>query len=194
MLAIQMGSSDPRQMANDLNSGGSVIFNSQSRIWVFASFILFLFLYGCEKEAEKLRTAPDFTLRDLNGNTVSLKEHRGKIVLLDFWATWCAPCRLSIPELVELQKKHRDQGVVFFGISMDDPEMFPDEYVMAFKEAFKMNYTILRGDQNVVLDYFGIANMVIPTLFVINREGKLVDKIVGYAPGAVENSLKRMLE
>jgi len=194
MLAIQMGSSDPRQMANDLNSGGSVIFNSQSRIWVFASFILFLFLYGCEKEAEKLRTAPDFTLRDLNGDSVSLKKYRGKIVLLDFWATWCAPCRLSIPELVELQKKYRDQGVVVLGISMDHPEMFPDTYILEFKEAFKMNYTILRADQKVAMDYFGTENMAIPTLFVVNREGRLADKIVGYVPGAVENSLKRVLE
>jgi cytochrome c biogenesis protein CcmG/thiol:disulfide interchange protein DsbE len=181
-------------VANDLNNGGSVIFVSQSRIWVFASLIFFLFLYGCDKEVEKLQTAPDFTLRDLNGDPVSLKDYRGKIVLLDFWATWCAPCRLSIPELVELQKKYRDQGVVVLGISMDDPEMFPDAYILAFKEAFKMNYTILRGDQNVAVDYFGITNMVIPTLFVINREGKLADKIAGYAPGAVENSLKRVLE
>ncbi len=171
-----------------------MIFISLWRIWVFACLISFLFLYGCDKEIKTLQTAPDFTLRDLNGNAVSLKDYRGKIVLLDFWATWCAPCRLSIPELVELQKKYRDQGVVVLGISMDDPEMFPDAYILAFKEAFKINYTILRGDQNVAVDYFGIKNMVIPTLFVINREGKIADKIVGYAPGAVENSLKRVLE
>ena len=171
-----------------------MIFSSQSRIWVFASLILFLFLYGCEQEVEALQAAPDFTLRDLNGDNVSLKKYRGKIVLLDFWATWCPPCRLSIPELVELQKKYRGEGVVVLGISMDDPEMFPDKYILAFKEAFKMNYTILRADQKVAMDYFGTANMAIPTLFVINREGKLTDKIVGYAPGAVENSLKRVLQ
>jgi cytochrome c biogenesis protein CcmG/thiol:disulfide interchange protein DsbE len=171
-----------------------MIFSSQSRIWVFASLILFLFLYGCDQEVEALQAAPDFTLRDLNGDNVSLKKYRGKIVLLDFWATWCPPCRLSIPELVELQKKYKDQGVIVLGISMDDPEMFPDTYILAFKEAFKMNYAILRADQKVAMDYFGTANMAIPTLFVINREGKLTDKIVGYAPGAVENSLKRVLE
>jgi peroxiredoxin len=171
-----------------------MIFRSQSRIWVFASLILFLFVSGCDKEVEALQTAPDFTLRALNGDSVSLKTYRGKVVLLDFWATWCAPCRLSIPELVELQKKYRDQGVVVLGISMDEPQMFPDMYILAFKEAFKMNYTILRADQKVSMDYFGTASMAIPTLFVINREGKLTDKIVGYAPGAVEDSLKRVLE
>lgn len=170
-----------------------MIFSSQSRIWVFASLILFLFLYGCDKEVEALQTAPDFTLRSLNGDSVSLKKYREKIVLLDFWATWCAPCRLSIPELVELQEKYRDQGVVVLGISMDDPQMFPDKYIFAFKEKFKMNYTILRADQKVAMDYFGTANMAIPTLFVINREGEIADKIVGYAPGAVERSLKKVL-
>lgn len=170
-----------------------MIFSSQSRIWVFASLILFLFLYGCDKEMEALPTAPDFTLRSLNGDSVSLKKYRGKIVLLDFWATWCAPCRLSIPELVELQKKYRDQGVVVLGISMDDPQMFADNYILAFKEKFKMNYPILRADQKVAMDYFGTASMAIPTLFVINREGKIADTIVGYAPGAVERSLKKVL-
>jgi cytochrome c biogenesis protein CcmG/thiol:disulfide interchange protein DsbE len=171
-----------------------MIFSWQSRIWFFVLLILFLFLYGCEKEVEALQTAPDFTLRDLNGDSVSLKNYQGKVVLLDFWATWCAPCRLSIPELVEIQKKYRDQGVVVLGISMDDPQMFPDAYILTFKETFEMNYPVLRAEQRVAMDYFGTANMAIPTLFVINREGKLTDKIVGYVPGAVENSLKRVLE
>ena len=171
-----------------------MIFGSQSRMWFFVPLILFLFLYGCEKEVEALQTAPDFTLRDLNGNSVSLKEYRANIVLLDFWATWCAPCRLSIPELVEIQKKYGDQGVAVLGISMDDPQMFPDTYILAFKDAFKMNYPVLRADQKVAMDYFGTSNMAIPTLFVINREGKLADKIVGYVPGAAENSLKRVIE
>ena len=170
-----------------------MILSSQSRIWVFASLILFLFLYGCDKEVEALQTAPDFTLRSLNGDSVSLKEYGGKIVLLDFWATWCAPCRISIPELVELQKKYRDRGVAVLGISMDDPQMFTDNFILAFKEKFKMNYPILRVDQKVAMDYFGTASMAIPTLFVINREGKIVDKIVGYAAGAVERSLKKVL-
>ena len=170
-----------------------MILSLQSRIWVFASLILFLFLYGCDKEVEALQTAPDFTLRSLNGDSVSLKKYRGKIVLLDFWATWCAPCRISIPELVELQKKYRDRGVAVLGISMDDPQMFSDKFILAFKEKFKMNYPILRADQKVAMDYFATASMAIPTLFVINREGKIVDKIVGYAPGAVERSLKKVL-
>ena len=170
-----------------------MIFNSKSRIWVLVSLILFLFSYGCDKKVEALQTAPDFTLRSLNGDSISLKDYRGKIVLLDFWATWCAPCRQSIPELVELQKKYRDQGVAVIGVSMDDPQMFPDSYISAFKEKFKMNYPIIRADQKVAMDYFGTTSMVIPTLFVINREGKIADKIVGYAPGAVERSLKKVL-
>ena len=71
--------------------------------------------------------------------------------------------------------------------------MFPDSYISAFKEKFKMNYPIIRADQKVAMDYFGTTSMVIPTLFVINREGKIADKIVGYAQGAVESSLKKVL-
>jgi thiol-disulfide isomerase/thioredoxin len=166
----------------------------QSRMCLFMSLIIISFIYGCEKDVEALQTAPDFTLRELNGDSVTLEEYRGNIVLVDFWATWCAPCRLSIPELVEIQKKYGDQGVVVLGISMDDPQMFSDTYILAFKETFKMNYPILRADQKVAMDYFGTENMAIPTLFVVNREGKLTDKIVGYVPRAVENSLKRVLE
>jgi cytochrome c biogenesis protein CcmG/thiol:disulfide interchange protein DsbE len=171
-----------------------MILSWQSRMWFFVSLILFLFLYGCEKEVEALQPAPDFTLRDLNGDSVSLNDYRGNIVLVDFWATWCAPCRLAIPELVDIQKKYRDQGVVVLGISMDDPQMFPDTHIQTFKETFNMNYPVLRADQKVAMDYFGTANMAIPTLFVVDREGKLADKIVGYVPGAAENSLKRVLE
>ncbi|UCF56343.1 MAG: TlpA family protein disulfide reductase, partial [Deltaproteobacteria bacterium] len=83
--------------------------------------------------------------------------------------------------------------VVILGISMDDPQTFSDKYLLEFKEKFKINYTILRADKKVAMDYFGTGNMAIPTLFVINKEGKIVDKHMGYLPGAVEESLKKLL-
>jgi peroxiredoxin len=174
-------------------NGGLMIFKLQLRNWTLTCLILFLLFYGCDKEVDAWQTAPDFSLKDLSGNEVSLTQYRGHIVLLDFWATWCPPCRLSIPELVDLQKKYGDQGVVILGISMDDPQMFSDKYLLAFKEKFKINYTILRANNKVAMDYFGTGNMAIPTLFVINKEGKIVDKHMGYLPGAVEESLKKLL-
>ena len=124
---------------------------------------------------------------------VSLKQYAGDIVLLDFWATWCPPCRQSIPELVSLQKKYSDQGVIILGISLDNPQQITDDYLSAFKRKFEINYPILRADQAVYQDYFGTENVAIPTMFVINRDGKIVDKHVGFVPGAVEESIKKLL-
>ena len=83
---------------------------------IFISLILCLLVQGCtQEEVYEKQSAPNFTLQDLSGQEVSLRQHKGKIVLLDFWATWCAPCRRSIPELVDIQEKYRDQGLVILG-------------------------------------------------------------------------------
>jgi len=168
-------------------------FNSRSSIHVLILLIMFFLFHGCGKESDAWQTAPDFKLADLSDKRVSLQDYKGSIVLLDFWATWCPPCRESIPELVDLQKRYQNQGVVILGISMDDPQQFNNRYLMAFKEKFRINYTILRANGQVALDYFGASNMAIPTLFVVNREGKIVDKFVGFMPGQVEKSIKKLL-
>mgnify|MGYP001066238365 CR=1 FL=1 len=159
-------------------------------------FILvgFFAVFGCNSNASSDREAPNFSLSDLSGRTTSLKDYRGTVVLLDFWATWCPPCRLSIPELVQIQAEYRDQGVTVLGISMDDPGQFPDAYLKAFKEKYQINYPILRGDQEVMEKYFGNAPPAIPTMFVIDRQGQIRERIVGFSPGAVEDSLENLLE
>ena len=163
--------------------------------YICISLILCLLLQGCDQEVEyEEQSAPNFTLQDLSGNEVSLRQHKGQVVLLDFWATWCAPCRRSIPELVDIQEKYRDQGLVILGISTDDPRKTGIRSLLAFKKQYKINYSILLASRNVTTAYFGAGQqMPIPTLFVIDREGRVVDSIVGYAPGAVERSLKELL-
>ncbi len=161
--------------------------------FLFAPLILFLLFFGCNKKADITREAPEFTLQDLSGKNVSLSEHRGNPVLLDFWATWCPPCRNSIPELVDIQDKYRDKGLVILGISMDDPRQVNNRYLAEFKRYFKMNYPILRASRKVVRDYFGDSDISIPTMFIINREGRIVDVHVGFRPGAVEGSLKKII-
>jgi peroxiredoxin len=161
---------------------------------VFISLILCLLLQGCSKQGAAAKpSAPDFTLQDLAGNEVSLRQYKGKIVFLDFWATWCLPCRKSIPELVDVQEKYRDQGLVILGISTDDPRRTSVKTLLAFKNKYRINYSILRANHSVTTAYLGTGQMPIPTLFVIDREGRVVDGIVGYAPGAVERSLKKLL-
>lgn len=146
-----------------------------------------------KKEERGRLAAPDFTLQDLSRSEISLRQFKGQIVLLDFWATWCAPCRRSIPELVDIQKKYRDQDLVILGVSTDDPQKTSVKSLLAFKNQYKINYSILLASRSVTRAYFGTGQMPIPTLFVIDREGGVVDKIVGYQPGAVERSLKKLL-
>ena len=130
---------------------------------------------------------------DLSGKMRSLSEYKGRVVILDFWATWCLPCRMSIPKLVELQERYREKGLVVLGISVDDPQQATDEYLRAFKEKFEMNYTVLRHNTKVMADYFGNGATAIPTMFLVDREGKVRDKIVGFRPGALEKSLENIL-
>jgi peroxiredoxin len=139
--------------------------------------------------------APDFKLTDLGGKAVSLKEHRGSIVVADFWATWCPPCLMSISELVEVQEKYRDRGVVILGISVDMPENVSEADLRAFKDRLKMNYTVLRADDQVMVDYFGGKGeqVAIPSLFIIDKEGKIREKLVGFKPGQLEKSLQKLL-
>jgi cytochrome c biogenesis protein CcmG/thiol:disulfide interchange protein DsbE len=168
-------------------------FHSIRTVFTVACLTLFLLFPGCDTKADSSGTAPDFELQNLSGDKVSLKEHRGNPVLLDFWATWCPPCRTAIPELVALQTKYRDQGLIILGISLDDPQHINDRYLEAFKEYFKINYTILRASEKVVEDYFKERELAIPTMFVIDREGRIVDVLVGFRPGAVEGSLKKII-
>jgi thiol-disulfide isomerase/thioredoxin len=124
--------------------------------------------------------APAWTLKDAYGNTVSSAQFKGKVVVLDFWATWCVPCKAEIPGYIELQKKYAADGVVFVGISVDQDG---SEIVKKFIKDYGINYPIvLAGDSDVASDFgdFGI----IPTTFIIDREGRIRDRQVGKEPTA----------
>jgi cytochrome c biogenesis protein CcmG, thiol:disulfide interchange protein DsbE len=155
--------------------------------------IVFFLPYGCAEGGPKGDLAPNFQLRDLTGNKVSLDEIRGNIVILDFWATWCPPCRMSIPELVDLQKRYKEKGVIILGISMDDPDGVTNNDLIAFSEKNNINYHILRADPKILMDYFGGASISIPTMFLVDRQGKIAAKHVGFVAGSVERSLKNLL-
>jgi peroxiredoxin len=160
------------------------------RRWMGLLCLAVFLCIGCTKKEDPGDAAPDFSLEDLSGNTVTLTASKGRIVLLDFWATWCPPCLMSIPELVGLQQKYGEEGLVVFGISLDDPEQISNGDLLDFKKRLKINYKILRADWKVMEDYFGSGDASIPTLFVINRKGNIVEKHVGFSPGSVEASLK----
>ena len=119
--------------------------------------------------------------KDVDGNQVSLASYKGKVVLLNFWATWCGPCKAEIPGFVRLQEKYRDQGLVIVGYSVDDTA----EKAKAYAAEYKMNYPILLGEgREDVQDAYGPI-WGIPASFIISKDGKVCRKHMGIAPEAV---------
>lgn len=137
--------------------------------------------------------APSFKLKDIYGKSINLEDQRGNVVLLDFWATWCPPCRKSIPELVKLQGEYESQGLVVLGISLDEYPKIGDEELKAFISKNGINYSVIRYTSKLLSDYFGDGQIAIPTMFVIDREGVIRDKLIGFRSGALEKSLEEVM-
>jgi peroxiredoxin len=117
--------------------------------------------------------APDFTLTQLNGGQLTLSSYRGKVVLLDFWATWCVPCREEIPHFVELQDKYRERGLQIIGVSMDDSV----DPVRPFAQQFHMNYPVVMGNAKLGEEYGGVLGL--PIAFLLDRDGRIAKKHIG---------------
>lgn len=117
--------------------------------------------------------APDFVLAGTNGSKIKLSDYRGKVVILDFWATWCPPCRKGIPDLIDLQKNYKNDLVVI-GISVDTDTK---NDVIPFIKEYGINYHIAYADNEVVQNYGNIQ--AIPTSFIIDRDGNIVTSFVG---------------
>src|SRR5262245_43648513 len=132
--------------------------------------------------------APGFRLNDLDGKPLALADAKGKVVLLNFWATWCGPCRAEIPDLVDLQKRYRDKlEIIALATEEDDRDQ-----VRRFVERSGINYRVAMASDQVVHDYGGIA--ALPTSFVIDAQGRVVQKHVGLNdPSLYERELKAML-
>jgi len=164
-----------------------------SRLLRTCLVIGFLLSIACIKDTNAQQMAPDFSLPDLTGETVSLKEFRGKIVLVDFWATWCLPCRKTLPELAKLDKKYREKGLVILGLSIDDPSSYDNKYVADFKDRYKIEYRILRADKKTYQSYLGTDDPRVPTLFIVDKKGKIVGKHEGFELGTLEKELLKLL-
>ena len=120
--------------------------------------------------------APNFTLVDTNGKKIKLSDYRGKVVILDFWATWCPPCRKGIPDLIEIQKEFKNK-VAIIGVSLDTDTKGD---VVPFIKNFGINYPVVLGNQDIVQAYGNIE--AIPTSFVIDKKGNIVNHHVGLTP------------
>jgi thiol-disulfide isomerase/thioredoxin len=124
--------------------------------------------------------APSWKLVDVDGKTVTSDQFKGKVVVIDFWATWCPPCKAEIPGYVALQKKYADSGVVIVGVSKDDEGPGRPALVKKFMESRGINYTIVYSSDEIEAALGGID--AIPTTFIIGRDGKIHNKKVGAEP------------
>jgi peroxiredoxin len=130
--------------------------------------------HGGMKAVEKRQKAPEFTLRDAEGRAVSLSDYRGKVVLLNFWATWCGPCRIEIPWFMQFEKEFKDRGFAVLGVSMDDEGWVA---VKPYLERMRVNYRVLMGDSMVSDLYGGVDSL--PTSFMIDRDGRVARVHIG---------------
>jgi peroxiredoxin len=127
--------------------------------------------------------APDFTLDNVQGGRTTLSQLRGKVVLLEFWTTWCPPCRESVPELNALYAKYRERGLVILAVSMDVGSG-AKENVQLFVKEHAVTYPVLLDDGEANRNY-NISN--IPALFLIDKNGKISKRYVGFVPGLAES-------
>ncbi len=139
--------------------------------------------------AQSKQKAPDFTLRSADGKTYQLSKMHGKVVVVNFWATWCPPCKREIPDFIEVFGKYRSKGLEIVGIALDQGGW---NDVTPFLKQNKINYPIVVGDDNVSDAYGGIT--AIPTTFIIDKNGYIVDSHVGMMTKAqLEAKIKHLL-
>ena len=127
-------------------------------------------------------TAPEFSLKDLNGKSVRLSDFKGKVVLVNFWASWCPPCKMEIPGFQRTYAAYKNRGFTIIGITMDDVSL-------SFIKDMGMTYPVVMADDKVIRDYGNISG--IPTSFLIGRDGRIIKKVMGMY---FESSLKRDVE
>jgi cytochrome c biogenesis protein CcmG/thiol:disulfide interchange protein DsbE len=149
----------------------------------------------------KGRPAPAFTLQDLNGRKVSLASYRGKAVLLNFWATWCAPCKIETPWIVELRNRYASQGFEVLGISTEGEDLKPDDTVgwakdkaaiNKFVQQEKVTYPMLLDGDSISTPYGGLDDL--PTSFFVNRKGIVVAAQLGLTSEAdIESNIRKAL-
>lgn len=140
-------------------------------------FVLMLFVSACSVGQDSMegKQAPAFSLKGADGKALELKSLTGKVVVVNFWATWCPPCRAEIPGMQEVYEKYKSKGLEIVGVSLDRDGW---RAVTPFLQKTKMTYPVVMGGQEVAEAYGGIS--AIPTSFVIDRKGKIVKHHVGY--------------
>jgi peroxiredoxin len=165
-------------------------------------FSLLVILSGCvgrgdeqkpaptvKSDAER-KAAPEFSLKDADGRDVALADYKGKVVLLNFWATWCGPCKIEIPWFVDFEQKYKDRGFAVLGVAMDEEGW---DVVKPYIQKNKVSYRILMGTDSTAQMYGGVESL--PTTFIIDASGKIAATHVGLvSKSEYENQIVHLLE
>ncbi len=148
---------------------------------VFLAVVLLLFvLNNTNGEPDNGPYPPKYKEASANTEMLKLSDLKGKVVILDFWATWCPPCRKGIPDLIELKNEYGKKGLEIVGISIDEISRNTQDQVLPFIKEFGINYPVVYGDFNITSAFGGINS--IPTSYIIDKEGKVVSRYVGLYP------------
>lgn len=159
------------------------------RHFLLPLMIVAFVLTGCDKSNANLKKAPDFTLSNGYGETFTLSDQKGKMVILNFWATWCPPCQREIPDFIELYNQYKEDGLVIVGVSVDQTGW---ETIEQYIETIGIQYPVVMFTPDVVQKYDNFQS--IPTTFIIDKKGRIVNKVTGYRPRTFwEEEIKKHL-
>ena len=174
---------------------------SRLRILVPALFLTCFLTPACNSRVEEAKErevkapkdrkkAPDFKLKDMDGRSVELADYKGKVVLLNFWATWCSPCRIEIPWFMEFEQEFKDKGFAVLGVAMDEEGW---EVVKPYAERTKINYRLVMGDDITAQLYGGVESL--PMTFVVDKDGNVASTHVGLVSKSVyRNEIVQLLD
>jgi len=169
------------------------LFSAVLSVAAFAAVGLWLSRLNClagqTGSPDSMKSAPGWQLQDLSGKTVRSADFKGKVVILDFWATWCPPCRAEIPGFIELQKKYQAQGLAIVGVSVDQAST---DSIRSFVQKQGLNYPVVQSDEKIEAAYGGIEGL--PTTFIIDWAGHIVKRHLGFTDQAeFEKEIKPLL-
>jgi len=144
------------------------------KLLVTSFLIVLAIIMGCtDQEGQTDTMAPRFSLQDINDKTVTLAQYKGSVVILEFWATWCPPCRASVPGLESLHKRYKDKGLVVLAVSVDEGGW---DGVRSFMAEQGITYIVLKGTQDVTIKY---QIRSIPATLILNKEGRIAKRYLG---------------